>query len=98
MPSTSLLGDDYPYYNYIRTPSELGMSTKGTLETVGKDVLGLGAYAATLATGGSLDGKWATSVRRPLGNQYFLQSGGQCNDVKTKLAVDRYIYVNNVPM
>ena len=98
MPSTSLLGDDYPYYNYIKTTEQLGMSSKGTLETVGKDVIGLGAYAATLATGGSLNGKWATTVRRPLGNKYFLQSGGKCTDVKSGLEVDRYIYVNNVPM
>ena len=97
MPSTSLLGDYYPYYNYIKTTEQLGMSSKGTLETVGKDVIGLGAYAATLATGGSLNGKWATTVRRPLGNKYFLQSGGKCTDVNSGLEVDRYIYVNNVP-
>lgn len=98
MPSTSLFGDNYPYYNYIKTPVDLGMSTKGDLATVGKDIIGLGAYAATLATGGDLNGKWATTVKRPLGNKYFLQSGGKCNDVKTGLEVDRYIYVNNVPM
>ena len=94
MPSTSLLGDDYPYYNYIKTTSQLGMSSKGDLATVGKDVIGLGAYAATLATGGSLNGTWATTVKRPLGNQYFLQSGGKCTDVKTKQEVDRYINAN----
>jgi hypothetical protein len=98
MPSTSLFGDNYPYYNYIKTPVDLKMSTKGDLATVGKDIIGLGAYAATLATGGDLNGTWATTVKRPLGNKYFLQSGGKCNDVKTELEVDRYIYVNNVPM
>lgn len=98
MPSTSLFGDNYPYYNYIKTPVDLKMSTTGNLATVGKDIIGLGAYAATLATGGDLNGTWATTVKRPLGNKYFLQSGGKCTDVKTELEVDRYIYVNNVPM
>ena len=35
-----LLGPTYPYYKNVKTPSEIGMSDKGTLETTAKDVDG----------------------------------------------------------
>jgi hypothetical protein len=39
-----LIGPTYPYYKYIRTPSEIGMSNKGTLTTLGKNIDGLIGY------------------------------------------------------
>jgi hypothetical protein len=88
------LGPDYPYYKYIKTPSELGMSGKGTLSQLGKDVDGLINYVDLLVSGG---GK-ASATGQPLGNKFFLKTGGKCLDKLTKKEVDRYIYINNVPM
>ena len=34
-----LLGPTYPYYKNIKTPSEIGMSDKGTISALGKDIL-----------------------------------------------------------
>ena len=91
--NSSIFGEDYAYYNYIKTPKQLGMSTTGNLSTIGKDIIGLTEYVKVLVTGTST----ASATGKPLGNKYFLQSGGKCTDAVTKQEVDRYIYINNVP-
>ena len=87
------IGPDYPYYKYIRTPGEIGMSGKGTLKQLGKDVDGLVNYMELLVSGG---GK-ASATGQPLGNRFFLKTGGKCVDAKTGEDQSRYIYINNVP-
>jgi hypothetical protein len=87
------LGPDYPYYKYIRTPSEIGMSGSGSLSQLGKDIDGLINYVELLVSGG---GK-ASATGQPLGNKFFLKTGGKCTDKATGQDVDRYIYINNVP-
>lgn len=97
-----LLGPTYPYYKNIKTPSQIGMSDKGTIQQMTKDVEGLIEYVELLVTGDSK----ASATGGPLGNQFFLQTGGKCvaidscsdpNNSSTCQQVDRYIYVNNVP-
>ena len=97
-----LLGPTYPYYKNIKTPSEIGMSDKGTIQQMTKDINGLIQYVEVLVTGNSK----ASSTGRPLGNKFFLQTGAKCvainnctdpNDSSTCENVNRYIYVNNVP-
>ena len=87
------IGPDYPYYKYIKTPSEIGMSGKGSLSQLGKDIDGLVNYVELLVSGG---GK-ASATGKPLGNKFFLKTGGKCRDKQTNQDVDRYIYINNVP-
>ena len=87
------IGPDYPYYKYIRTPSEIGMSGAGSLSQLGKDIDGLINYVELLVSGG---GK-ASATGQPLGNKFFLKTGGKCTDKSTGQDVDRYIYINNVP-
>ena len=86
------LGPDYQYYKYIKTPSEMGMSTKGDLGTLAKDVNGLISYVELLVAGNGN----ASKTGRPLGNKFFLKTGAKCMgpDKKEK---ERYIYINNVP-
>lgn len=88
-----LLGPDYPYWKNIQSPGEIGMSSEGSLSAMGNNVDGLIKYVEVLVTGGG-----ASSTGSPLGNKFFLQTGGKCKDVKTGNEVDRFIYVNNVPM
>ena len=97
-----LLGQSYPYYKNIKSPSQLGMGDKGTIEEMTKDINGLVQYVELLVTGKSE----ASATGGPLGNKFFLQTGAKCaakdtctdqNDVSTCQQVDRYIYVNNVP-
>jgi hypothetical protein len=98
-----LLGPTYPYYKNIKMPSQIGMTDQGTLSALGKDINGLIQYVELLVTGKSQ----ASSTGGPLGNKFFLQTGGKCaainkcsnpNDYSTCEKVDRFIYVNNVPV
>lgn len=87
------IGPSYPYYKFIRTPSEIGMSNKGSLSALGKNIDGLISYVELLVSG---SGK-ASATGKPLGNKFFLKTGGKCKDNITDQDVDRYIYINNVP-
>ena len=88
------LGDPYDYAKNIKTPSQIGMSDRGTLSALGKDINGLISYTEVLVTGNSR----ASSTGRPLGNKFFLNTGGKCKDVNTGAKEDRYSYINNVPL
>jgi hypothetical protein len=97
-----LLGPTYPYYKNIKTPSQIGMSDNGTIQQMAKDVNGLIQYVELLVSGNSN----ASATGGPLGNKFFLKTGGKCaaidscsdpNDSSTCKQVDRYIYVDNVP-
>jgi hypothetical protein len=97
-----LLGPTYPYYKNIKTPSQIGMSDKGTMQQMGKDINGLIQYVQLLVTGKST----ASATGGPLGNKFFLQTGAKClatdnctdkNDSSTCQQTDRYIYIDNVP-
>lgn len=88
-----LLGPTYPYYKNIKTPSEIGMSGKGSISALGNDIDGLTEYVKVLVAGKSK----ASKTGQPLGNKFFLKTGAQCKDVDSGKKVDRYIYVNNVP-
>jgi hypothetical protein len=89
-----LLGPDYPYYKNIKTPKEIGMSSKGSLSALGNDINGLIQYVELLVSGNSK----ASATGKPLGNKFFLQTGAKCVDKTTKEQQDRYIYINNVPI
>ena len=88
-----LLGPTYPYYKNIKTPSEIGMTSDGTLSALAQDINGLIDYVEVLVTGNSP----ASATGGPLGNKFFLMTGAKCLDNKSNQQVDRYIYVDNVP-
>ena len=88
-----ILGPNYKYYKFIKTPKEIGMSSDGSLDAIGSNINGLIAYTELLVSGGGA----ASATGKPLGNKYFLQTGAQCTDKKTGNQVNRFIYVNNVP-
>jgi hypothetical protein len=92
----------YRYDEYIKTPSALGITDKGTINNLTKNIDGLLSYVELLTSG---TGK-ASVTGKPLGNKYFLNTTTKCSAVEMdgKLAkgksaqdVDRFIYINNVP-
>jgi len=89
----SLIGPDYPYWKNIKDPSSIGMTDEGNLPALARDIDGLIQYVEVLVTGGG-----ASTTGGPLGNKFFLQTGAKCKDIKSGNEVDRYIYINNVPM
>ena len=92
-----LLGPDYKYFKQIKTPSELGVSSAGGFDHLSNDIGALISYVELLVSGGGD----ASVSGRPLGNKFFLKTGGKCkvvsSDATKDSVVDRYAYVNNVP-
>jgi hypothetical protein len=88
-----ILGPDYNYSKQIKAPSEMGMSSNGSFETLADDIGGLIAYVDVLVTG---RGK-ASHTGKPLGTKFFLPTVMKCKDQATGKDVVRSIYVNNIP-
>ena len=86
-----LLGPTYPYYKNVKLPGDIGMSSKGSISALTKDIDGLIAYVEVLVTGKSK----ASTTGGPLGNKFFLRTGAKCKSGDNQ--VDRYIYIDNVP-
>jgi hypothetical protein len=88
-----ILGPKYAYWKQIKTPSEMGMSSKGSISTIASNVGGLINYVELLVAGGGD----ASKTRGPMGNKFFLKTAATCKDTSSGEVVDRYMYVNNVP-
>lgn len=87
----STLGQNYQYAQFIKTPNQLGM--KGTGAALGDNIKGITNYIDLLIYG---NGGASTSPQRPLGNRYFMNTGGKCTNTDGA-QVARSIYINNVP-
>ena len=87
----------YSYLQFIKSPSEMGMSDAGNLKTIESNINGLVAYVDLLIDGPSKASK--ASNNGPLGNQFFVQTNASCNTSVAGIptSVSRSIYVNNIP-
>ena len=88
----NLLGPDYLYWKRILKPSDIGMSSDGNFGALTNNVNGLIDYVEVLVSGNA-----GSTTGGPLGDKFFLKTGGQCTDVASGNKVDRYIYIDNVP-
>lgn len=88
-----LLGPNYKYYAKIKTPSELGMSSRGSFGALADNISGLINYTEVLVTGDSR----ASKTGGPLGPQFFLKTGQQCKAKDTGKMTTRYIYMDQKP-
>lgn len=94
-----LLGPTYEYYKKVKTPKEMGMSERGTMEQSGRNIGGLIEYVKLLVSG---SGK-ASVPGKPFGNKFFLYTNTNCLkrgkvDSEGNLKeVERYTYVSHVP-
>lgn len=79
----------YPYAKYILNPEQLGSSSDGS--ALGKDIGALGDYVKVLVTGQSR----AQGIS-PLGNKYFLNTGGTCKD-SAGTSQSRFVFISNIP-
>ena len=97
MPATSTKPPPYSYLRFIKSPSEMGMSDAGNLETIERDINGLISYVELLVDGPSKASK--AQNNGPLGNQFFVETTAKCTayvgGIPTSVA--RSIYVNNIP-
>lgn len=83
---TKYFGAPYPYYKYIKTPAEIGMSEKGSIAQLGTNVKGLIGYADLLVSGSGVAN--GSSLHQPLGNNFFIKTAGQCK--VSKVALNEY--------
>lgn len=87
------LGPDYSYVAGIKNPTQLGISGQGSMNALTNDVAGIVNYVNLLVEGNGP----ASKTGQPLGNKFFLTTGGQCTDIKTGNLVTRSAYINNQP-
>lgn len=91
-----ILGPDYKYWDKIKTPGELGITGQGSISSLAKDVKGIINYVELLVTGDG-DAKKTLDPEMPLGDRFFMKTGGKCKDVKSGELKDRYMFINNIP-
>lgn len=82
--SADVLGPDYSYADNIQGPSSLGVSSDGTFSQLGTNADAIAYYVKALITGDP-----------PLGNQFFVNTGGTCTAPDGQLR-SRYNYINNM--
>ena len=86
-----VLGPDYQYFKFIKTPDQLDMSEDGG--AIATNLGALISYGKLLASGDSN----ASTTGQPLGDKFFMRTGAKCKDVATGQQVTRSLYINNVP-
>ena len=80
---TSIIGPDYSYSDHIKPPSSMGVGSSGTFSQIGRNVNGILYYVGTLITGNP-----------PLGNQFYINTGGTCTGPDGQLK-PRFNFINN---
>jgi len=81
---TDLLGPSYSYADSITGPTSLGVGSNGSFGQLGTNANAIAYYTEALITGNP-----------PLGNQYFVNTGGMCVAPNGSLQ-PRYNYINNM--
>ena len=81
---TEILGPSYSYADSISGPSSLGVGSNGSFSQLGSNANAIAYYVEALITGNP-----------PLGNQYFVNTGGTCTAPDGSIQ-PRYNYINNM--
>jgi hypothetical protein len=84
--------NNYMYYKFIKTPSDLGMSPGSNLSNISDGVAGIISYINLLVQGKSS----ASTTGQPLGNKYFYPTSQKCTDPDGN-SQTLSLYVDNVP-
>lgn len=89
---TPLVDNNYMYYKFIKTPTEMGMSPGSNLSNISDGVAGIVSYIKLLVEGNSP----ASTTGQPLGNKYFYPTSQKCTD-PDGASQTLSLYVDNVP-
>lgn len=81
---TDILGPNYSYADTITGPTSLGVGSNGSFGQLGTNASAISYYVQALITGNP-----------PLGNQFFVNTGGMCTAPDGSLE-PRYNYINNM--
>jgi hypothetical protein len=80
---TDLMGPAYSYADNIPSTDSLGVSSNGSFSQLGTNLGAVGTYVSTMVSG------------TPLGNQYYVNTGGTCTAPDGSLQA-RHNYINNM--
>lgn len=83
--STNLMGPSYSYSDNIPGPGSLGVGSNGTFGQISTNLGAVETYVKGMITGDP-----------PLGNRFFINTGGTCTAIDGSLQ-SRYNFVNNIP-
>jgi hypothetical protein len=83
--SVDMMGPDYSYSDAIPGPSSLGVGSNGTFGQVSTNLGAVSTYIKGMITGDP-----------PLGNRFFINTGGTCTAIDGSIQ-SRYNYINNIP-
>jgi hypothetical protein len=89
---SSLADNNYMYYKFIKTPSQMGMSPGSDLSNISTGVAGIISYIKLLVEGNSP----ASTTGQPLGNKYFYPTSQKCTDPDGN-SQTLSLYVDNIP-
>jgi hypothetical protein len=81
----------YSYSDNIKSPTQIGVSSKGNLTALGDDIDAIDDYINVLTSGKSKAQKVS-----PLGDKYFMDTKATCTDSSGK-SQERYVFINNIP-
>jgi hypothetical protein len=79
----SVMGPSYSYMEHIKSPSELGVGSRGTVGQIATNTSAIGSYIKYMISGPAL------------GNRYFVNTGGSC-EASDKSIQSRHNFINNV--
>ncbi len=82
--SSDVLGPAYSYADNIPSSGSLGVGSAGTFSQLGTNADAIGTYIKTMITGDP-----------PLGNKYFVNTGGVCT-APNGSTQERFSYINNM--
>lgn len=82
--TSDIIGPDYSYADNVPGPSSLGIGSDGTMSQLGRNASGIAEYVKILIEGDP-----------PLGNQFFVNTGGSCV-AKDGSTQSRLNYINNM--
>jgi hypothetical protein len=81
---SDVIGPDYSYADNVPGPSSLGIGSDGSFSQLGRNASGIAEYVKILIEGDP-----------PLGNQFFVNTGGSCV-AKDGSTQPRLNYINNM--
>ena len=90
---TKEVDNDYKYYKYIKSPTEMNISVGSSLANVENGVSGIFNYIKLLIEGKSV----ASKTGELLGNKFFLETDQSCINQNNNEKVSRSLYFDNVP-
>ena len=94
------LGNSYDYGSRVASTRQMGVSSRGNMGALKRDIAAVMRYTDFL-----IDGASAKKKSDPLGNRYFAKTPAKCVPVGlekagkdgTPILTDRHIYIDNVP-